>query len=375
MTDRILITGGAGFIGSFLTEHFLQTGAAVRVLDNLDPQVHPQGKPPVYFPPGAELVVADVRDLDAVKAALAGIDIVIHCAAAVGVAQSTYRIKHYIDTNVGGTATLLNAIIDGHTELKKLVVFASMSSYGEGLYRRPSDGALIRPLARDAAQVKEWGWEVRDPNGAESLEPVAIPETAALLSRNIYALSKRYQEELVLSFAETYNVPAVSLRLFNVYGPRQSLSNPYTGVLAMFLSRILSGQPPIVYEDGLQSRDFISVHDVVRLVARAVADPRADGQILNAGTGVARTIRGVAETLIQLAGRQGLAPQIMQQFRKGDVRHCVADVQQAQELLGFTAETVWDAGLSELIAWSAGAQVNDLSGQAQAELVKFRLLA
>jgi dTDP-L-rhamnose 4-epimerase len=249
-----------------------------------------------------------------------------------------------------------------------------MSSYGEGLYRRPSDGALLRPNARTWEQAKQWGWEVADPQTGESLEPVAIPEVAALLSRNIYALSKRYQEEITLSTAETYNIPAVSLRLFNVYGPRQSLSNPYTGVLALFMSRILSGQAPIIYEDGLQSRDFISVHDVVQMVELAIASPLANGQIFNAGTGLTHTILEIAQTLAKLTGNNGLDIKPTLQFRKGDVRHCLADVARARQVLGYAPRTSWETGLRELLEWSQSAAFNDLSSKAQQELQQFKLL-
>ncbi len=374
MPERVLITGGAGFIGSFLTEHFLARGFAVRVLDNLDPQVHPNGKP-VYFPREAELRVASVCDKDAVMSALVGVDVVIHCAAAVGVAQSTYRIRHYVDTNVVGTATLLNAMVDGTNNVRKLIIYASMTSYGEGLYRRPSDGCLLRPGVRSGDQIKERGWEVVDPMTGEALEPVPIPETAELLGRNVYALSKKYQEELAFSFGETYQIPVVSLRLFNVYGPRQALSNPYTGVIAIFLSRVLSGEPPIIYEDGLQSRDFVSVHDVVRLTDLAISSPAADGKIFNVSTGTPRSIRGVAEALLGLVGRPELSPRITLQFRKGDIRHCVADTRRAKEVLEFVPRTDWETGLRELLQWATTVSVADFSEQAQRELRDYKLIA
>jgi dTDP-L-rhamnose 4-epimerase len=367
MTSNILITGGAGFIGSYLAEHFLAQGQYVRVLDNLDPQVHPLGRP-AYLSPDVELIIADVRDRLALTNALDGADIVIHCAAAVGVAQSLYRVQHYIDTNAGGTAALLETLIARKQSLQKLVVFSSMTGYGEGVYRHPDTGTLVRVPVRTPVDIKRWGWDITDPERGTVLEPVPTPEDSTLLARNVYALSKRYQEELALSLSEIYDIPTVCLRLFNVYGPRQSLSNPYTGVLAIFLSRLLQGESPIVYEDGGQSRDFVSVHDVVRATALAVDSPLSNGQIFNVGSGIARPIGVIARTLAQLIGREDLAPTITGQFRKGDIRHCIADISRIQSLLGFAPQADWEQSLREIIAWASTAPSADHSEQADQEL-------
>lgn len=367
MSDQILITGGAGFIGSFLTDYFVAQGNYVRIIDNLDPQVHANGKPN-YLHANAELHVADVRDRAALRAALDGVDVVIHCAAAVGVAQSLYRVQHYIDTNAGGTAALLETLIERRQPLRKLVVFSSMTSYGEGLYRRPSDGALLRVATRSQEDIQRWGWEIVDRATGEQLEPAPIPEDAALLAHNVYALSKRYQEELALSLGALYNFPVVCLRLFNVYGPRQSLGNPYTGVLAIFLSRLLQGEAPVIYEDGRQSRDFVSVHDVVRATAQAIASPASAGMVFNIGTGVARPIAEIAHTLARLVGRTAIAPNITGQFRTGDIRHCVADISRSTALLGFVPQTDWEDSLAEIIAWSQTAPTYNRFDQAEHEL-------
>ena len=296
MSNRILITGGAGFIGSFLTDHFLARGDEVRILDNLDPQVHPTGRPN-YLPSNIELRVADTRDKAAVASALEGVDVVIHCAAAVGVGQSMYKVQHYIDTNPGGTAVLLEALIERKQPLRKFIVFTSMTGYGEGVYRRPSDGTLLRIPVRTEEDIQRSGWEPVDKTTGEVLEPAPTPEDSELHAKNVYALSKRYQEELALSLGEFYGFPVACLRLFNVYGPRQSLSNPYTGVLAIFLSRILAGEQPVVYEDGRQSRDFVSVHDVVRATALAIDNDAVSGQVFNVGTGIVRPVAEIATTL------------------------------------------------------------------------------
>jgi dTDP-L-rhamnose 4-epimerase len=373
MTPHVLITGGAGFIGSFLADHFLAQGAAVRILDSLDPQVHPSGRP-AYLAADAELRVGDVRDKAAVATALDGVDVVIHCAAAVGVAQSMYRVQHYIDTNPGGTAVLLEALIERKRPLQKLVVFTSMTGYGEGVYHRPSDGALLRVPTRTQEDIDRWGWDLVDRQTGERLEPAPTPEDATLLAQNVYALSKRYQEELALSLGAFYGFPTTCLRLFNVYGPRQSLANPYTGVLAIFLSRLLQGDSPVVYEDGRQSRDFVSVHDVVRATALAIATPGSDGQIFNVGTGIPRPVGEIATTLARLVGRPEIAPTITGQFRKGDIRHCIADGSRAKATLGFEPTTDWESSLREIIEWSSTAPRSDKFQQADSELRAFGLV-
>jgi dTDP-L-rhamnose 4-epimerase len=250
-----------------------------------------------------------------------------------------------------------------------------MTGYGEGLYRRPSDGKLVRVNIRTEDDIRQYGWEPVCPETGEVLEPVPTPEDAALLARNVYALTKRYQEELALSLGQVYGFPVVCLRLFNVYGPRQSLSNPYTGVLAIFLSRLLAGQPPVVYEDGHQTRDFVSVHDVVHAVMLALNSEAANGQVINIGTGIPRPIGECARTLAHLLGRDDIEPRITEQFRKGDIRHCFADIGKARTLLGFEPQIVWEDGLAELIEWSRNVPaVIDRFSQAEHELRKYGLV-
>jgi dTDP-L-rhamnose 4-epimerase len=367
MSDRILITGGAGFIGSFLTDSFLARGDEVRILDSLDPQVHPGGRP-AWCGRDAELVVADVRDKRAVAAALEGIDVVVHCAAAVGVGQALYRIRHYVDTNVTGTATLLEAMVEHSTPFKKLLVPTSMTSYGEGVYRRPSDGALLRPDVRAEEDVRRFGWEPVDPATGERLEAVPTAEDAELRARSVYALTKRYQEELALGLGRVYDIPVVCLRLFNVFGPRQALSNPYTGVLAIFLSRLLSGRGLVIYEDGLQTRDFVSVHDVVAAFAAAMAADEVRNEVLNVGTGVPRTITGIARDVADFLGAPLRLEGASGQFRVGDVRHCFADVARARRLLDFTPRREFRDCLAEIVAWSETAATADASLDPDAEL-------
>jgi dTDP-L-rhamnose 4-epimerase len=364
---HLLVSGGAGFIGSFVVERFLAAGHRVRVLDGLDRQVHQSGRP-AHLPAEAELVVGDVRDRAAWTEALRDVDAVVHAAAAVGVGQSLYRVEHYVDVNVRGTATLLDCLAARKRPLAKLIVFTSMTGYGEGVYRRPSDGRLLRVGIRTADAIAHGGWEPMCPETGEALEPVPTSEQAALLAQNVYALTKRYQEELALSLGRIYGFPVACLRLFNVYGPRQALSNPYTGVLAIFLSRLLAGEAPVVYEDGGQTRDLVSVHDVVDAVVAALDSPAADGQVINIGSGVPRRIGDLARLLARLVGREDLRPTITGRFRAGDVRHCTADIARARQVLGFAPRVSWEDGLLELLSWSRGAFAADGFARAHEEL-------
>jgi dTDP-L-rhamnose 4-epimerase len=249
-----------------------------------------------------------------------------------------------------------------------------MTGYGEGAYQRPSDGAFVRPAIRTEADVRRHGWEPVCAQTGERLIPVPTPEDAALQAQNIYALTKRYQEELALSLGQAYQFPVVCLRLFNVYGPRQSLSNPYTGVLAIFISRLLAGRRPIVYEDGQQSRDFVSVHDVVSAIMGALSHSEADGQAMNIGSGVPRRVSDCAYQLAQLLGRADMSPEITEQFRSGDIRHCTADISKARNLIGYTPQAQWDDNLRELVEWAKQAPTEDRFSDADAELRQRQLI-
>jgi dTDP-L-rhamnose 4-epimerase len=358
MSERVLVTGGAGFIGSHLVDRLLGAGYAVRVLDNLHPQVHPGGEWPDYLDPRAERVRGDVRDARAVAQALAGVDVVLHQAARVGVGQSQYELDDYLDVNVRGTGTLLEGVLARRAHVRKLVVAASMSSYGEGRYRCAACARAWDGLQRDEARLARGEWDPACPGCGGPLEAVPTDESAPLCCTSVYALTKRMQEELVLLFGRTYGIPAVALRYFNVYGPRQSLSNPYTGVAAIFLSRLKAGQPPVIYEDGRQRRDFVSVYDVAAANLAAVTRPGADGLAVNVGSGRQVTVRDIAATAARLLGSD-LAPEITGRYRKGDVRHCFADVGRLGATLGLTSPVEFDSGFAELATWAATAAAAD----------------
>jgi dTDP-L-rhamnose 4-epimerase len=346
----VLVTGGAGFVGSHLVDALIARGDRVRVFDSLDPQVHGAARrAPTWLSPAAEMVVGDMRDADAVRRALDGVDTVFHLAAAVGVGQSMYQIAEYTATNTLGTAHLLQALVDERKVLQRLVVASSMSIYGEGRYTRVDGSAPLAAPARAAAQLDRQEWELTDADGTPLL-PAPTPEEKPLEPASIYALTKADQEKMVLQVGAAYGIPAVALRFFNIYGPRQALSNPYTGVAAIFSARLLNGEPPLIYEDGEQRRDFVSVHDIVRALLLAAERPEAVGEALNIGSGRAVTVREVATTLARVLG-SALEPRVTGRSRVGDIRNCFADIGRARAVLGYTPQVGFEQGMRELVAW------------------------
>jgi len=363
---RALVTGGAGFIGSHIVDALVEAGHEVTIFDCLDPQVHPGGQVPDYLNPAARMVQGDVRDYDALRKEVLGADIIFHEASAVGMGQSMYEIKKYVDVNDGGTANLLDILVNNKHTVRKLVVAASMSSYGEGKYTCKKCG-VQRPPLRAAETTGPDRWEPPCPVCGAVLDAIPTDEDAVCYGQAIYALTKKDQEDMVLSVGRTYDIPAVALRYFNVYGPRQSLSNPYTGVCAIFMSRIKNDHPPVVYEDGEQTRDFVSVHDVVQANMLAMEKDEADGHAFNVGSGVPLKIKDVAAILARLYGKD-IMPEIAMKFRKGDVRHCYADITKIRDRLGFEPATSFDSGMQELIDWSRHAESVDMFDSAEAEL-------
>jgi dTDP-L-rhamnose 4-epimerase len=365
MNGRILITGGAGFIGSHVADDLLLRGNTVRVLDNLNPQVHgPDRLRPSYLDSEVELMVGDVRDSDAVRKALKDVDAVFHFAAMVGVGQSMYQIEEYTSVNNLGTATLLQALTE--KPVGKLLVASSMSLYGEGLYKTIS-GDFVPGTDRSLEQLKSRDWELRDESG-ETLTPVPTPESKAPSLASIYALSKYDQERLCLITGRAYNIPSVALRFFNVYGTRQALSNPYTGVMAIFASRLMNGKPPLIFEDGLQQRDFVSVKDVARACILALETEEAAGCVFNVGSGNHYPIKELAGRIAMVMGMEDIQSELTCQYRVGDVRHCFANITRARRVLGYEPHVTLEAGLAELVEWLAGQSPVDMIDKARAEL-------
>jgi len=365
---RVLITGGAGFIGSHLADRLLAEGHQVRALDNLDPQVHPAGDRPDYLDGDVELQVGDVREHDAVRQALEGVDAVVHFAAAVGVGQSMYEIERYTSINAIGAAVLLEEAVERRDRISKLLVASSMSIYGEGQYRNPRTGESgLAPGVRPETQLAARNWDVLADDGTP-LESEPTAETKLLRPTSIYAIGKRDHEEMVLAVGAAYELPAVALRFFNVYGERQALSNPYTGVAAIFSSRLLNDRAPLVFEDGNQTRDFVDVRDIARCCALALEQDGADGRTLNVGTGRPTSIGEVAQVIAHGLGKE-IEPEVVNEFRAGDIRHCYADTRLATELLGFRAEVSFEAGMQELLTWLEGQEAADTVDAAREALV------
>ena len=361
---RILVTGGSGFIGSHLVDALVNTGHTVRVLDVLEPQVH-GGRRPDYLNPGAEYLDGDVRDRDVLRKALKGIEVVFHQAAMVGVGQSMYEIEKYVSANVLGTAMLLDVIVNDKIQLKRLIVASSMSIYGEGQYACPGCGP-VAPSLRETAQLTQGDWEMRCPRCHKTARPEPTPESKLLIPTSVYAVTKRDQEELCLSVGRSYQLPTVALRYFNVYGPRQALSNPYTGVCAIFSARIKNRHRPIVFEDGGQTRDFIDVRDIVRANLLVMDHPEAPYHAFNVGTGQTTSILDICRTLSQLYG-VSVEPEITRKFRAGDIRHCYADITNIRRL-GFELSVPLDEGLGHLVEWGRQVEATDRVEQAAQEL-------
>lgn len=359
---KILVTGGAGFIGSYLVDELIKRKHQVTIYDNLEPQVH-QGKVPTYLNKKAKFIKADICDRTQLNKALLNTDVVFHKAAMVGVGQSMYEIEKYTKVNTYGTAVLLDLIVNKHkSHIKKLIVAASMSEYGEGLYECKTCGE-VKPELRQEKQLVKALWEPRCPNCGSELTGKPTTESAELSNSSIYAINKKDQEEMCLLIGKTFGIPTVALRYFNVYGPRQSLSNPYTGVAAIFISRIKANRPPVIFEDGKQTRDFVSVHDIVSANLAVLNSKRADYKVFNVGSGNKIAISDLGKLLIKLINPK-LKIEITNQFRKGDIRHCFSDISKIKKEVGWEPKVKLEDGLRELIEWSRDAESKDTFDQA-----------
>lgn len=368
---NILVTGGAGFIGSHLVDKLITQGYKVRILDNLTPQVH-QNRIPSYLNQKAEFLKGDVTNLKDIKEAVDGIDAIFHLAAVVGVGQSMYEIENYIYNNTLGTAKLLDYLANNKHSVKRILVASSMSAYGEGLYKCDKCG-LVRPPLRTDEQMSKRNWELICPNCRRILKPVGIPESQPFHCNSVYAVTKQFQENMVMIFGKAYGIPTTALRYFNVYGPRQSLSNPYTGVAAIFLSRLKNDNPPVIYEDGLQTRDFISVYDIADANVICLENESSFGKIFNLGMGNPVAIKEIAQILARLSGKNR-KPQIEEKFRSGDVRHCTADISLIKNTLGWEPKWGFEEGMKDLIEWGEKEEARDLFDKASKELKSKGLL-
>jgi dTDP-L-rhamnose 4-epimerase len=374
----VLVTGGAGFIGSHLVDELVARGCTVRVLDNLDPQVHQDrgGEPPEYVrrhvEAGAvEFLLGDVRDVATAAKAVEEVDAVFHLAAAVGVGQSMTNPRHYVDVNCHGTAVLLEAMLDAPRPPQKLVIASSMSVYGEGKYECPAHGE-VHPAPRPLEQLERCEWEMRCPICGSVVAPLPTDEAKPLRPQSVYAVTKRDQEELALSLGQARGMPTIALRFFNAYGPRQSLGNPYTGVAAIFTTRLLKNHPPLVFEDGRQQRDLIHVSDVARALICAWEAPDQRAGVLNVGSGLPMNLLDLVGHLRSALG--GPEPKVTLAFRSGDIRHCFADTRQARELLRFEARIPFAKGVGALIAWASRQNPTDRVEVAYRELLDGGLL-
>jgi dTDP-L-rhamnose 4-epimerase len=360
MQLRILITGGAGFIGSHLAQKLIEEGHKVRVLDNFSEQVHGENQElPSFIKDDVELIRGDVRSPDDVNRALEGIDVVYHFAASVGVGQSMYEIHSYVDNNNLGTANLLQNLI--RYPIKKLVIASSMSIYGEGSYKGKNN------ISRNFEMLKKKKWEPMDKKG-KKLKPMPTSETKTPDLSSIYALSKYDQERMCLLIGKAYSIPTVALRFFNVYGPGQALSNPYTGVLAIFASRLLNNNPPLIFEDGRQLRDFVHVSDVVQACKLALEVPEAEGQAFNIGSGQHYTVKEIATLIANAMGKHHIKSEITGNYRVGDIRHCFSDISRAKKILGYQPKVKLKEGITDLVTWLSSQRATDKSKQMREEL-------
>jgi dTDP-L-rhamnose 4-epimerase len=346
----VLVTGGAGYIGSHLVDRLVADGYDVTVLDNLEPQVHRTGTWPSYANAGARYVRGDVRDRSVFEPLVVVADAVVHFAAAVGVGQSMYQVDRYVDVNTRGTALLLDILVNAKHHVRKVIVASSIGVYGEGAYSCAACGP-VAPGIRSAEQLAARDWEQHCPRCGAHAASVPTPEDKALYRDNIYSMTKYHQEEMVLLVGRTYGIPAVAPRFFNVYGPRQSLSNPYAGVAAIWLSRLLNDRPPVIFEDGGQLRDFVSIHDVVDCLMLMLEKPGADYLPVNVGSGNTVTILEIARVLARILGKQ-IEPQVTLTGRTFDIRHNTADISRARETLGFAPKVSLEQGFTELVEWA-----------------------
>jgi dTDP-L-rhamnose 4-epimerase len=368
---KILVTGGAGFIGSHLVDALVGAGHRVSVLDALVPQVHGDARP-AHLNPDAEFLRGDVCDEALLRKALEGVEVIYHEAAEVGVGQSMYEMQRYVRANTFATSVLLELLPSMRDRVRKLIVASSMSIYGEGAYTCPTHGT-VSPQLRPPSQLRERRWEVECQQCGAQLSPAPTNEDKPLFPTSVYAITKQDQEQLCLVVGRAYDIPTVALRYFNVYGTRQALSNPYTGVCAIFSSRLLNDQGPLIFEDGKQTRDFVHVSDIVRANLLVLESDRADYHAINVGTGRPTSVKEVSELLAAGLGKD-VQPEIVGKYREGDIRHCISDITRARQLLGYEPQVTLEEGIPELLGWVREQEATDRIAEATSELESHQLV-
>lgn len=370
---RILVTGGAGFIGRHLVESLAEAGHSVVIYDSYDEQVHVRGAGQSMTDLPGRVIEGDIRDYESLKACILDedVEVIFHEAAAVGVGQSMYEIARYVEVNSLGTANLLDILANNKHEVRKIIVASSMSIYGEGTFECLQHGRIY-PKVRTQQQLTRREWEFRCSECGEFLVSLPTDENKHLNPTSIYATTKRDQEEMFLQFGEAYKIPSVALRYFNVYGQGQSISNPYTGVAAIFAGRLLNNRPPFIFEDGGQSRDFVHVSDIVKANLMAMEKDEADYQVFNVGTGRPVTVLEVANVLSQSLGKN-IEPELLGKYRAGDIRHCFSDISRIRSHLGFEPEMSFEEGMKDLVEWLSAQKADDHLQDALTELEKRHL--
>ncbi|MFX1443325.1 MAG: GDP-mannose 4,6-dehydratase [Promethearchaeota archaeon] len=351
MTKKILITGGAGFIGSHLVDKLIEkNNHEVTVLDILEEQVHyKKESPPEYLNKKAKFVNGSVVDYNLLEELIKENEVIFHLAAMVGVGQSMYQIQKYVEHNILGTANMLDILSNSEHDIKKLIIASSNTVYGEGKYYCDKCGVIF-PKMRKKKQLENREWEIKCPNCGLNVKPLLTDEETPFDSNSIYALSKQSQEQMGLLIGDTYGIDTTILRFFLVYGTRQALSNPYTGVCSIFSTRLFNGKSPIIFEDGLQSRDFVSVKDVCQALILAMEKHEAKKEIFNVASGEPITIKEVAEIITQKIDSK-LTPIYTNQYRIGDIRHCLADISKIKSKLGYKPKISFREGISEVVEW------------------------
>lgn len=352
---KILITGGAGFIGSNLALKLIKRGHQVTVLDNLSPQIHgenPEENSPLFLSIKGKVtfIKGTVTSREDLKKAIGENTVIVHLAAETGTGQSMYQIERYTEVNISATALLLDILTNEKNQVKKVVVASSRAIYGEGKYFNKSKNTLVYPLQRTDEFMSKGDFEVKDTDPNDALELVATTEDSVIHPTSVYGITKQVQEQLVMTVCPTIGIAAVAFRYQNVYGPGQSLKNPYTGILSIFSTQIKNGNGINIFEDGKESRDFVYIDDVVQATILGIEKEEANNQVFNVGTGVATDVITVATELSKNYGAN-VPITISGNYRLGDIRHNYADISKAETLLGFKPETSFSQGLKKFTEW------------------------